>query len=105
MASSSLRGLRSRSGPIRPNASRCDAFTPGGALRIACAQLSLVRSSVHSAPAFGASCKRHSKREAMALLDSSSAVARYTRLGIALHWLIAAALLAQVVLGSWMLGL
>ena len=41
----------------------------------------------------------------MALLDSSSAVARYTRLGIALHWVLAAALLAQVVLGWWMLGI
>jgi cytochrome b561 len=42
----------------------------------------------------------------MALLDStSSTVARYTRTGIALHWLIAVALVAQFLLGWWMLDL
>jgi len=41
----------------------------------------------------------------MALLDSrSSTVARYTRVGIALHWILAVALAAQLALGAWMLG-
>jgi cytochrome b561 len=35
----------------------------------------------------------------------TSAVTRYSRAAIALHWLLAAALLAQVVLGWWMLGI
>ena len=41
----------------------------------------------------------------MALSGSSSAVVRYTRVAVALHWLLAAALVGQVVLGSWMIGL
>jgi cytochrome b561 len=42
----------------------------------------------------------------MALLGSpSSTVARYTRVGVALHWVVAVALLAQFALGAWMLGL
>ncbi|HEY8050971.1 MAG TPA: cytochrome b [Ramlibacter sp.] len=42
----------------------------------------------------------------MALSDRScSAIRRYTRVAIALHWLLAAALLAQVLLGWWMLGI
>lgn len=41
----------------------------------------------------------------MALSDvRSSAVVRYTRTAIALHWVLAAALLAQLLLGWWMLG-
>ena len=44
----------------------------------------------------------------MALLDSSSTVpreGRYTRVAIALHWIVAVVLAAQVALGAWMLGL
>ncbi|HUR90395.1 MAG TPA: cytochrome b/b6 domain-containing protein [Ramlibacter sp.] len=37
--------------------------------------------------------------------DVSSTVSRYTRLGIALHWLLAAALVAQLALGWWMLDI
>jgi cytochrome b561 len=68
--------------------------------------LFIVRSSLHSTPVFGASCSAHSTIGRMALLDSpSSTVARYTRVGVALHWAIAVALAAQFALGAWMLGL